>query len=142
MADQTLQPIKIGFCVGCDVQIFDKEGGRLKKNDLYSEHEVELSNGTLMPVGVCTGCKVVLSANSEDGRALAEIILERHKLLWDTLADSHAFKPTFHADLSVEDHNSSEEKIRSKMIVRANAEKAKQEETADNARRIRENQKK
>lgn len=139
---EPVRSIKIGYCTGCDKQIFERVGSRLQPTDEYNEHEVELSNGTLMRVGVCGTCKPILLGNDENGRALAEYILERHKMLWEAQTEQELTRPNFHRDLAIEDHNSSPEKVRSKLIIRANAEKAKQKSIEDNAKRLRSDQKK
>lgn len=72
----------------------------------YRDHIIELSNGTLMRVGVCQNCKELLVAGKKV-KATADNILKRHKDYWNT--DEHA--PKGYKLFSITDPNTDEDKF-------------------------------
>lgn len=75
----------------------------------YRDHIVELSNGTLMRVGVCQNCKELL-VSGKIVKKTADNILKRHKDYWAT--DEHA--PRGFEDFEIIDPNTDEEKFAKK----------------------------
>lgn len=69
-----------GYCPGCGTRIMDVSGRVPQLLENHHRHYIQLSNGTIMPVGVCTECKekLVQSGATET----AEKILESHKIHW------------------------------------------------------------
>jgi hypothetical protein len=87
---------------------FTKKGReRLLSN--FAEHFLELSNGTIMRVSVCSNCKLLLVAGTQVQKT-ADNILSKHKDYWQT--DENA--PQGFADFTVVDPNASEDKILAK----------------------------
>ena len=84
----------------------------------YRDHIVELSNGTLMRVGVCVNCKALLVAGSkvED---TADNILKNHKEYWN----NDPYAPKGYKSLIITDSNSTEEKFMQKRAGRILEEK-------------------
>lgn len=120
-----VEEVKHGKCTNCDRQVLDltKKGSkRFLPN--YCEQEMELSNGTLMRVAVCSDCKATLVNESEEATTIANNILDRHKVWWsNNLRDNDPRMPAFHLELQVEDVNSNAEKFIEKTAER-NLEKA------------------
>ena len=100
----------LGKCSNCKTQIMDLElRGRKRLLDNYRDHIVELSNGTLMRVGVCVNCKALLVAGLKV-KDTADNILKNHKDYWEK--DSHA--PDGFKSLIITDSNTSEDKFMKK----------------------------
>jgi hypothetical protein len=112
--------IQVGCCSYCDVKIFDvkkrtqEKVVRMAKRKLpeYREHTFELSNESLMRVGVCQKCKDVLVEGSSDAEVIAEAILNRHKEWWKKNEKKEHIP--FYNSIFVVDVNSSEEKFSEK----------------------------
>jgi hypothetical protein len=121
-----MEEIKIGFCTNCDTQIFDpSQKGHVRFLPEYNEHVIELSNESLMRVGVCSKCKDTLVRGNQDAEDMASNILERHKLWWGNhLPAEDPRKPKFHHALAVVDTNSNPAKLR-KRIKENETEKEK-----------------
>ena len=75
----------------------------------YRDHIVELSNGTLMRVGVCVNCKALLVAGLKV-KETADNILKNHKAYWD--GDRYA--PKGYKSPIIIDPNSTENKYMQK----------------------------
>jgi len=100
----------LGKCSNCKTQIMDLElRGRKRLLDNYRDHIVEISNGTLMRVGVCVNCKILLVAGTKV-KETADNILKNHKEYWEV--DKYA--PKGFKDLFIADPNSTEDKFMKK----------------------------
>lgn len=58
--------------------------GRDKLLPNYADHIIELSNGTIMRVGVCSDCKLLL-VSGDQVQVTADNILQNHIEYWDSL---------------------------------------------------------
>jgi len=104
----------LGKCSNCKTQIMDLElRGRKRLLDNYRDHIVELSNGTLMRVGVCVNCKILLVAGAKV-KETADNILKNHKDYWEN--DQYA--PKGFKDFIIVDPNSTEDKFMKKRADR------------------------
>jgi len=100
----------LGICSNCGTQIMDlNQRGQDRLLTNYRDHIVELSNGTLMRVGVCVNCKELLVAGKKV-KETADKIMEKHKEYWRN--DEHA--PRGFEDFSITDPNTDEDKFRKK----------------------------
>jgi len=100
----------LGKCSNCKTQIMDLElRGQKRLLTNYRDHIVELSNGTLMRVGVCVNCKALLVAGLKV-KETADNILKNHKAYWD--GDRYA--PKGYKSLIIIDPNSTENKYMQK----------------------------
>lgn len=109
----------IGNCSCClEVQILDStKRGRAKFLPEYRDHYIELDNGQLMRVGVCTQCKSGL-VQGKNVLKLAKKIWKNHQEFWDrNLPDFKERNPASQStfkDWKIADPNTSVEKHRKK----------------------------
>lgn len=109
----------LGKCSNCKTQIMDLElRGQKRLLTNYRDHIVELSNGTLMRVGVCVNCKALLVAGLKV-KETADNILKNHKAYWE--GDQYA--PKGYKSLIIIDPNSTEAKFMQKRADRTLDEK-------------------
>lgn len=115
---------EIGLCTACDTPILDlSKKGKARFLPNYREHEMELSNESLIRVVVCDECKDVLVSDTPEAMAMATGIIERHKVWWsENLSEDDERMPKFHERLAVIDSNSNLLKFRQALAER-NAEK-------------------
>lgn len=100
----------LGFCSACGERIITL-GKKPRFLDNYREHFIELSNKTIMKVGVCADCRVSLVAGDAKGKA--DLILANHKEYWanrtkktkKTTGRTTKMIPRFFEDLTVENPN-------------------------------------
>lgn len=75
----------IGFCSSCGEVVIDltkdgrKASAKFKEN--YKEHIIELSNKTIMRVGVCDKCKIEL-VSGKNPLKIAKKIIKNHIDYW------------------------------------------------------------
>lgn len=120
----------LGFCSNpdCNTQVMDlaKKGeGRFLTN--YRDHWIELSNGTIMRVGVCVNCKAKLVSGS-NVRKTAEKILQKHKAYWTT--DPYA--PKDFQSMEIVSPNTSEKGFMEKRMREEETEKTQLDEQKEN----------
>jgi len=100
----------IGKCSNCDTQVMDlNRRGQDRFLSNYRDHIVELSNNTLMRVGVCQNCKALLE-DEKTAQEVADNILKKHKDYWNN--DEYA--PIGFEDFTIIDQNTNEDKFAKK----------------------------
>lgn len=118
----------IGWCSSCGVQVMDltKKGAkRFLPN--YREHYVELSDRTLMRVGVCEDCRSSLTSGPNVAKT-ADKILKNHKTYWKF----NGRRESAYKDLKIEDPNTDELKFRrNRQLRKHQEEEAKQKKDLD-----------
>lgn len=112
----------VGYCSSCGVEIIDLEAKKFLPN--YANHIIELSNGTLMQVGVCVDCKLKLVSGNKVQKT-ADDILKNHKIYWKDSKD----KPKDNETLTVVDPNSDSYKFHQKKILKEHEEHLKKLKT-------------
>ena len=113
----------VGYCSSCGAQIIDltKQGkDRFLPN--FTQHTIELSNGTLMAVGVCSDCKVKL-VGGKNVQATADTIVGNHKIYW--AVQDEGMRPKDFVTITATDPNTSYEKWYNKKILKAHADHVK-----------------
>ena len=98
-----------GYCSSCGAEVIDLVAKKFLPN--YTTHIVELSDGTIMKVGVCTACKLKLTSG-KNVQKTADAILNNHKTYW---SDKKA-RPRNFKDLMITDPNTSFEKNKIKKM--------------------------
>ena len=114
----------IGWCSSCGVQVMDltKKGAkRFLPN--YKEHYVELSDHTLMRIGICEDCRANLTSGPDVLKTAAKI-LKNHKTYWKFVGLGKKYQ-----DLKVEDPNTDEGKFRRNRVLRKHQEEELKHET-------------
>ena len=110
-----------GYCTACGVEIMDlSEKGKARLLESYASHIVELSDGTLMQVGVCADCKLKL-VSGENVKKTADKILDNHKTYWSGQDDKK--RPIDYDKMTVTDPNTSPEKHFKKKAIKEHEEK-------------------
>ncbi len=100
----------IGICSNCDTQVMDlNRRGQDRFLLNYRDHIVELSNNTLMRVGVCVNCKKLLE-DEKTAQETSDNILRKHKEYWN----SDEYAPIGFEDFTIIDPNTNEEKFAEK----------------------------
>ena len=119
MAKKTLaekMKTMVGYCSCCGIEIMDLSvKGRARLLPNFCENELELSDGTIMPVGVCTGCKAKLVSGSEVQKT-ADVILANHKIYWSGKEKKE--RPQDFENFTVIDPNSDFNKWKQKKILK------------------------
>jgi len=110
----------VGYCTSCGVEIIDLSLKKPKLLKNYAEHEIELSNETIMPVGVCADCKLKLISGNEVQK-IADKILSNHKTYWS--GKNGKERPKDWDKLTVTDPNTSYEKWYKKKILKNHSDK-------------------
>jgi len=104
-----------GTCSSCGKEILVKVNGKFRKSLAYREHFLELSNGTIMRVGVCEDCKIKLVTGDKVDET-AEKILDNHKIYWKEHSDT---APAKYDEITVTNPNTTPSQfIRSRNIDR------------------------
>lgn len=109
----------VGYCTNCGTEIMDITRPRGKKAlPNYTEHTMELSDGSMLKVAVCTTCKPLLVSGSKV-QETADRILRHHKIYWQQHEiDEHGDgRPSRFDKLTVSDPGTNILKIRNKRIM-------------------------
>lgn len=109
-----------GYCSACGAQIIDLSGVRPRLLPNYREHIIELSNETMMRVGVCVTCKGKLVSGSKV-KTTANAILANHRIYWGV----QKRRPKNFDKLTVSDPNTDEKKFNRARKERRHAEALK-----------------
>lgn len=131
----------VGYCTNCGTEIMDITRPRGKKAlPNYAEHTMELSDGSMLKVAVCTTCKPLLVSGSKVEET-ANRILKHHKIYWEQHeTDDHGDgRPNRFDKLTVADPGTNALKIRTKRLSSFDAdreEKLAAERVAMEDRRI------
>lgn len=129
----------VGYCTNCGTEIMDITRPRGKKAlPNYAEHTMELSDGSMLKVAVCTTCKPLLVSGSKVEET-ANRILRHHKIYWEQHeTDDHGDgRPNRFDKLTVADPGTNILKIRTKRLSSFDAEK--EEKLAAERRSMEEN---
>lgn len=105
--------MKRGFCALCqEVRIMEAvEGGGVQTLPNYCEHFVELSNGSIMRIGICEDCRPRL-ISGKNVLQNAKKILDLHKEFWRSENPHGNFD-----DLDIADPNTDEQKHLQKKLA-------------------------
>lgn len=109
----------VGYCTNCGTQIIDITRPRGKKAlPNYAEHTMELSDGSMLKVAICTTCKPLLISGSKV-KETADRILRHHKIYWQQHEiDEHGDgRPSRFDKLTVADPGTNMLKIRRKRLL-------------------------
>lgn len=101
-----------GYCSHCGTEIIDltkRKRARMLPN--YREHEIQLSDGSLMRVGVCDTCKAKLVAGP-DVQKTADKIVANHKIYWDANIQDRPDHSKKYKNLTCIDPNSDINKVK------------------------------
>ena len=106
----------VGYCSCCGIEIMDLSvKGKAKLLPNFCENELELSNGTIMPVGVCSSCKAKLVSGKATQKT-ADAILANHKTYW--FGKKEKERPQNFENLTVVDPNTDFIKWKQKKILK------------------------
>ena len=94
----------------------------------YRDCTVELSDDTLMRIGVCQNCKALLD-DEATAQATADHIMEKHIDFWAKFGGARTDK---FRDLKIVDINITEERFEEKRKARTDEQEAKLQEQKDN----------
>lgn len=108
----------VGFCSSCGANIIDLTGEKPKKLPNFREHLIQLSDWSLMRVGVCDICKEKLT-NGKDRQKIADAVLNNHKTYWKNTVN----KPKGKDALTVLNPDTTDEDFKRERVLKMHRDK-------------------